>query len=105
MMLRWCTTGVKKLSTLLDSLIDFTFFPANRTFAEWAIASDGGRYRGAEGVNAVVAAVLGTAVPLFVYSLPGIRQLQDIVYYLVASNRSRLPGDHPYCAQHPAECR
>jgi predicted DCC family thiol-disulfide oxidoreductase YuxK len=53
----------------------------------------------------MVAASLGTAVPLFVYSLPGIRQLQDIVYFLVASNHSRLPGDHPYCAQHPAECR
>jgi predicted DCC family thiol-disulfide oxidoreductase YuxK len=71
----------------------------------WAIASDGGRYRGAEAVNALVAAALGTAVPLFVYSLPGIRQLQDMIYSLVASNRSRLPGDHPYCAQHPAECR
>ena len=71
----------------------------------WAIASDGGRYRGAEAVNAVVAAAPGTAVPLFVYSLPGIRQLQDMIYSLVASNRSRLPGDHPYCAQHPAECR
>ena len=53
----------------------------------------------------MVAAVLGTAVPLFVYSLPGIRQLQDFFYSLVASNRSRLPGDHLYCAQHPAECR
>ena len=71
----------------------------------WAIASDGGCYRGAEAVNAVVAAALGTAVALFVYSLPGIRQLQDIVYSLVASNRSRFPGDPPYCAQHPAECR
>ena len=71
----------------------------------WAIASDGGRYRGAEAVNALVAAAIGTAVPLFVYSLSGIRQLQDIIYSLVASNRSRLPGDHPYCAQHPAECR
>jgi predicted DCC family thiol-disulfide oxidoreductase YuxK len=71
----------------------------------WAIASDGSRHRGAEGVNAVVAAALGTAVPLIVYSLPGIRQLQDMIYSLVASNRSRLPGDHPYCAQHPAECR
>ena len=71
----------------------------------WAIASDGGRYRGAEAVNAVVAAALGTAVPLIVYSLPGIRQLQDMIYSLVASNRSRLPGDRPYCAQHPAECR
>ena len=71
----------------------------------WAIASNGGRYRGAEAVNAVVAAALGTAVPLLLYNLPGIRQLQNFVYSLIASNRSRLPGDRPYCAQHPAECR
>ena len=71
----------------------------------WAIAPDGERYRGAEAVNAVVAAALGTTIPLLVYSLPGIRQLQEFVYSLIASNRSRLPGDRPYCAQHPAECR
>ena len=73
--------------------------------AAWAIAPDGGPYRGAEAVNAVVAAALGTTLPLLLYSLPGIRQLQDFIYYLVASNRSRLVGDRPYCAQHPAECR
>src|SRR5829696_7146664 len=61
----------------------------------WAIAPDGGRYQGAEAVNAVVAAALGTTLPL----------LQDFIYYLIASNRSRLPGDRPYCAQHPAGCR
>jgi hypothetical protein len=44
----------------------------------WAIAPDGGRYRAAEAVN---------------------------IYSLIASNRSRLPGDQPYCTQHPAECR
>ena len=71
----------------------------------WAIAPDGIRYRGAEAVNALVAAALGTAVPLLLYYLPGIRQVQDFIYSVVASNRSRLPGDRPYCAQHPAECR
>jgi len=71
----------------------------------WAIAPDGDRYRGAEAMNALVAAAFGTAVPLLVYYLPGIRQLQDFIYSVVASNRSRLPGDQPYCAQHPAECR
>ena len=71
----------------------------------WAIAPDGGRYRGAEAVNAALATALGTGLPLLLYSLPGIRQLQDFIYYLVASNRSLLPGDQPYCAQHPAECR
>ena len=71
----------------------------------WAIAPDGGRYQGAEAVNAVVAAALGVTVPLLLYSLPGMRPLQDFIYYLIASNRSRLPGERPYCAQHPAECR
>jgi predicted DCC family thiol-disulfide oxidoreductase YuxK len=71
----------------------------------WAIAPDGGRYSGAGAVNAAVAAALGSAAPLFLYSLPGIRQLQDFIYYLISSNRSRLPGDRPYCVQHPAECR
>ena len=71
----------------------------------WAIAPDGERYRAAEAVNALVAVALGTAVPLLVYYLPGIRQLQDFIYSVVASNRSRLPGDRPHCAQHPAECR
>jgi predicted DCC family thiol-disulfide oxidoreductase YuxK len=71
----------------------------------WAIAPDRGYYRGAEAVNALVAAALGTAVPLLLYYLPGIRQLQDFIYFLIAYNRSRLPGDQPYCAQHQAECR
>jgi predicted DCC family thiol-disulfide oxidoreductase YuxK len=71
----------------------------------WAIAPDGRRYRAAEAMNALVACALGTAVPLLLYCLPGIRQLQDFIYSVVASNRSRLPGDRPYCAQHPAECR
>jgi predicted DCC family thiol-disulfide oxidoreductase YuxK len=55
-------------------------------------------------VNALVAAALGTAVPLLLYYLPGIRQLQNYIYSLIASNRNRLPGDQPYCAQRPAEC-
>ena len=71
----------------------------------WAIAPDGDRYRGAEAVNALVAVALGTAVPLLVYYLPAIRQLQNFIYFLIASNRGRLPGDQPYCVQRAAECR
>ena len=71
----------------------------------WAVAPDGGRYRGAAAVNAALSAALGTAAPLVLYSLPGIRQLQDFFYSLVASNRDKLPGDRPHCAQRPAECR
>jgi predicted DCC family thiol-disulfide oxidoreductase YuxK len=71
----------------------------------WAIAPDGRRYRGAEAVNAAVAAALGSGLPLQLYSVPGIGRLQDFVYHLVASHRDRLPGDRPYCGQHPAGCR
>ena len=71
----------------------------------WAIAPDGERYRGAEAMNGLVAAAIGSGLPLLVYNLPGIRQLQDLIYSLIAPNRSRLPGDTPYCTQHPAECR
>jgi len=71
----------------------------------WAIAPEGERYRGAEAMNALVACALGSALPLLLYNLPGIRQMQDFIYSLIASNRSRLPGDTPYCAQHPAVCR
>ncbi len=51
----------------------------------WAIAPDGSRYRGAEAVNALVAAALGIAVPLHLYYLPGIRRLQDFIYPVIAS--------------------
>jgi predicted DCC family thiol-disulfide oxidoreductase YuxK len=71
----------------------------------WAIASEGERYRGAEAVNALVACAIGTALPLLLYYLPGIRQLQEFIYSLIASNRSQVSGDQPYCTQHPAECR
>ena len=71
----------------------------------WTIAPDGRRYRAAEAMNALVACALGSALPLLLYNLLGIRQMQDFIYSLIDSNRSRLPGDQPYCAQHPAECR
>ena len=71
----------------------------------WAILPDGGRYRGAEAMNMAVAVALRTRGPLLVYSLPAIKRFEDLVYSLVASNRDRLPGDRPYCAQRPAECR
>ena len=45
----------------------------------WAIAPDGRRYRAAEAMNALVACALGTAVPLLLYYLPGIRQLQEFI--------------------------
>ena len=74
--------------------------------AAWAITPGPHRmrYRGAGAVNAALAVALGTRLPLSLYQVPVIRQIQDIVYAFVARIRSRLPGDAPYCEQHPERC-
>jgi len=72
--------------------------------AVWAVSPDGKRYRGAGAINASLAVATGVALPLLLYKLPGIRQLQDLGYAFVAAVRGKLPGDKPYCKQHPGEC-
>lgn len=72
--------------------------------AAWAVAPDGAKYRGAGAVEMALAVALGTTLPYRFYILPGIRQIQDRVYAWVAEHRGRLPGDTPYCEQHPDEC-
>lgn len=72
--------------------------------AAWAVSPDGKRYRGAGAINASLAVATGVTLPLVLYSLPGIRQLQNGGYATIAAVRGKLPGDKPYCKQHPEEC-
>ena len=72
--------------------------------AAWAVTPDGRRYPAAAAVNLTVAVALGTPLPLWLYALPGSRQAQERAYDWVAANRSRFPGDRPYCEQFPEEC-
>ena len=71
----------------------------------WAVAPDGRRFRGAEAINVVLAVALGTRFPHGLYKLPLVKWLQDLTYEWVAANRGKLPGDVPYCSQHPHQCR
>lgn len=71
----------------------------------WAVAPDGRRYRGAEAVNVSLGVALGARLPHALYKLPPVGRLQDVAYGWVAANRARLPGDEPYCSQHPNQCR
>ncbi len=73
--------------------------------AAWAVSPDGRRYRGAGAVNASLAVSTRIALPLLVYALPVIRQLEDLAYDLIAANRGKLPGVEPHCKQYPGECR
>lgn len=70
----------------------------------WDGGAGGGRYWGAEAINAALSAVLGNSLLLRLYRLPGIRQLQDRLYRWVSDNRFRLPGVTPWCTSHPGEC-
>jgi predicted DCC family thiol-disulfide oxidoreductase YuxK len=72
--------------------------------AAWAVAPDGPRGAGAAAVNLAFAVALGTRLPLFIYQLPLVHQLEDWLYQWVATHRHWLPGERPYCEQHPAEC-
>lgn len=71
----------------------------------WWLDSSGRVYAAAEAVNAALSAALGSRVPLAVYRIPGIRQLQEAVYRWVARHRHRFPGTTPYCDSDPAACR
>ncbi len=70
----------------------------------WAVTPEGRRYAGAGAVNLVLAAALGTRLPIEIYGLPGMSHAQDLAYDWIAANRQRLPGDEPHCSQYPEEC-
>ena len=62
------------------------------------------RWRGAGAINASLAVALGISLPLAFYELPIIGALQHRAYDFIAANRGKIPGDEPYCKQHPGEC-
>ena len=72
--------------------------------AAWTLTPDGRRHRGAGAINMVLAVALGINLPHTFYRLSLVRRTQDFAYDWVAANRSRLPGDEPYCSQHPDQC-
>ncbi len=72
--------------------------------AIWAISSRGRIYRGAQAVSAALDAIVGLHFFLFLYRLPGIRQIEDKVYAWVAKNRRFFPGIHPYCDRSSGPC-
>ncbi|PJK19975.1 thiol-disulfide oxidoreductase DCC family protein [Mycolicibacterium goodii] len=79
--------------------------PADRmTTAAWWLDQTGEVYRGAEAVNAAVSVAYGSPIPLRLYRIPGIRQLQDAVYRWIAAHRYRFPGATPHCTARPGDC-
>ncbi len=63
----------------------------------WFMAEDGALSSGAEAVNKAMRFCWWAKPFTFLYPLPGIRQVEDIVYRWVADNRYHLPGSTPSC--------
>jgi hypothetical protein len=43
-------------------------------------------------------------LPLWIYAIPGLRQLQERAYVWLDANRTRLAGVTPHCEQYPEDC-
>ncbi len=70
--------------------------------AAWFVDEKGRQFRGAGAINTCLAAVHGIFEPLvWLYALPGIRQIEDTVYAWVARNRYRMPGSTAACKVEP----
>ena len=78
--------------------------PENLLDAVRWIDSTGTIYHGAEAVNAALATAIGTRIPLWVYRIPGIRFIEDVVYQWVVDHRYKFPGTTPHCEAYPTAC-
>lgn len=66
--------------------------------AAWYIDADGRKHRGAGAVNAALNALGGIyRIASWVYRVPGLKQIEDVVYKWVARNRYRMPGSTDAC--------
>ncbi len=61
----------------------------------WAITSDGRRAGGSQAFTLIASVLLNRQWPVTVGRLPIIRQVLDLGYRLIATNRYRFPGDTP----------
>jgi predicted DCC family thiol-disulfide oxidoreductase YuxK len=79
--------------------------PADRlSESAWWLDSSGALFAGAKAVNAALSTALGTPLLLWIYRLPGVGAVQNMVYRWVASHRYRFRGVTPLCEAEPARC-
>lgn len=71
--------------------------------AAWTVADDV-RVGGARAVALMLAVAWNSTVPMLVFRVPGVGWALDRIYACVAANRMRLPGDTPWCDDHPGAC-
>lgn len=61
------------------------------------VATDGIVTGGAEAMNLAARSIWWLRPVSYLYSVPGITQVEDSIYKWVAANRDRMPGGTPSC--------
>ena len=72
--------------------------------AAWVVSDDGARFGGAQAVLAAIAIARRWPWLLTIGGLPVARQLLAGGYHFVSRVRPWLPGDRPWCEEHPEQC-
>lgn len=72
--------------------------------AVYAIADDGTIASGSDAAALILTAMVNNRWPYRIGRWPIIRQVLSFGYGIVASNRRKLPGEKPWCHQHPEDC-
>lgn len=71
--------------------------------AAWTVAGDV-RVGGPRAVALMLAVAWDTRIVLLPFKVPGAPWLLDRLYEVIARNRTRLPGQTPWCVEHADEC-
>jgi predicted DCC family thiol-disulfide oxidoreductase YuxK len=103
---RWDRTGQLRIEPFqTPEIADRLKVPDERLYeSAWWLDSSGEVFAGAHAMNAALAAALGTRLPLWIYRLPGVGWLQNVVYRWVATHRYRFRGMTPLCEAQPERC-
>ncbi|MEB3982749.1 DUF393 domain-containing protein [Mycobacterium sp. 663a-19] len=102
---RWNRTGRLRIEPWQDPAVAERVGAGDRlTESAWWLDSSGAVFAGAHAMNAALSAALGTPLPLWIYRIPGVGALQEVIYRWVAAHRYRFPGATPLCEAEPERC-
>jgi len=80
-------------------MVEAGLAPEDTSVEVWFITPQGAVKGGAAAINEALGSVPWLRPISWLYRVPGLRQLEDLIYRWVARNRHHLPGVTPACAE------
>ena len=100
---RTCRLRIEPFQT--PGIADRLGLPDHRlSESAWWLDSSGAVFAGAHAINAALSAALGTPLPLWIYRLPVVGAVQNVIYRWVAAHRYRFRAVTPLCEAEPERC-